>query len=116
MILKSVSRYNKRKSVRIGKKKMGSAVPMQKVNSLTARTKSSRARAYVLFHTLEGCSGDVVSTLLQNRHVLSVDMAEGPPDIVAIIEASSRTKLAAAVVKALSTIGVMVDGVDLLPA
>lgn len=88
---------------------------MEKNNSLTAGTKNSRARAYILLHTVQGCSGDVVSTLLKNRHVLAVDKVEGPPDIVAILEASSRTKLAAAVVKALSTVEVMIDGVDLLP-
>ncbi len=88
---------------------------MRKTIPQTARTKNSRARTYVLLHTVQGCSGDVVSILLRNRHVLAVDKVEGPPDIVAIIEAPSRIKLAAAVVKALSTVEVMIDGVDLLP-
>ncbi|MDO8577698.1 MAG: hypothetical protein Q7R50_00760 [Dehalococcoidales bacterium] len=47
--------------------------------------------------------------------MLAVDKVEGPPDIVVIIESPSRIKLAAAVVKALSTVEVMIDGVDLLP-
>lgn len=115
MILKSADRYNKQKSRGNRKGKMGQVTPLIKKKSLTAGTKNGRARAYVMLHTVQGCSGDVVGTLLKNRHVLSVDMVEGLPDIVAILEAPSRTKLAAALVKALSTIEVMIDGVDLLP-
>ena len=68
-----------------------------------------------MLHIVQGCSGDVVNIRLKSRSVLSVDKVEGSPDIVAIIKAPSRTKLAAAVVKALSTVEVMIDGVDLLP-
>ncbi len=94
---------------------MGEAMHAQKAVSLAAGKRKSVARAYVLLSTVEGRSADVVNALLQNRDVLSVDKVEGPPDIVAIIEAPSRTKLASAVVKALSSVEVMVDSVDLLP-
>jgi hypothetical protein len=115
MILKSTNRYNKANPRRNGKRKMVVAVHIGKRVSSTAVTKNGAARAYVLLHAVQGCSGDVVSALLQNRHVLSVDKVEDA-DIVAIIEAPSRTKLAAAVVHALSTLEFMIDGVDLLPA
>ncbi len=94
---------------------MGAAIQAQKAVSTAAKKRKSPARAYVLLSTVEGCSADVVSTLLQNHGVVSVDKVEGPPDVVAIIEASSRTELAQAVVKALSAVEVMVDSVDLLP-
>jgi hypothetical protein len=79
-----------------------------------AKTKK-KARAYVLLHTVQGCSGDVVSSLLQNSNVISVDRVEGPTDVVAIMEAPTRPQLATAVVAALSKVDVMIDSVDLLP-
>jgi len=115
MILKSAHRHNKRNSRRNGNTQTGAIVTIQKTISQTAQTRNGRAKVYVLLHIVQGWSGDVVRILLQNRHVLSVERVKGPPDIVAIFEAHSRTKLAAAVVKALGTVEVMIDGIDLLP-
>ena len=116
MILKPLRRYNKRKSATNVKKRAGRTMHPHKVTLKTGSNKRGPARAYVLLQTVPGCSQEVVNTLLENQDVLAVDRVEGPPGIVAIIEAPSRTKLAAAVIKAVSTVEIMVKGVDLLPA
>jgi hypothetical protein len=115
MILKPLRRYNKRKSATNVKRRAGRTMHPHKV-TVTGSSKRGPARAYILLQIVPGCSQAVVNTLLENQDVLAVDRVEGPPGIVAIIEAPSRTKLAAAVVKAVSTVEIMVKGVDLLPA
>lgn len=88
---------------------------MQPSIPLRERKRKSRARVYVLLRTVQDCAGDAVLVLRQNVGVVAVDRIEGPPDIIAVMEAAGRPKLAKAVVKALASVELMTDSVDLLP-
>ncbi len=78
--------------------------------------RKTQPRVYVLFCTVRGCSADGISALLQNTNVLSVEKAEGPADVIAMLEAPSQPKLAVAVMDALSEVDDMVGEADILPA
>lgn len=88
---------------------------MQPSIPLRERKCNSRARVYVLLRTVQDCAGNAVLALRQNVGVVAADRLEGPPDIIVVMEAADRPKLARAVVKALASVEVMTDSVELLP-
>ena len=47
--------------------------------------------------------------------VVAVDIVEGPPDVVAVLEASERLKLAERTVQVLESVETLVNCVSLLP-
>ena len=114
MILKSVDGYNKRNSPENDETKAGKQV-IRPVVETNGPGKNIRPRAYVLLRSRQGCSAEVVRTLLDDNNVCAVDSVECPARIVAVIEAPSRTKLAVAVAKTVSSVEAMIVGVDLLP-
>jgi len=88
---------------------------MQPSISVTKRKRRSRTRVYLLLRTVEGCAEDAVLLLRQNADVVAVDSLEGPPDIIVVMEARDRPKLAKAVMAALTSVDAMTDSVELLP-
>ena len=88
---------------------------MQPSIPLLERKRNSRARVYVLLRTAQDCAGDALLVLRQNAGVVAVDRIEGSPDIVVVMEAADRPRLAKAVIKALASVELMTDSVDLLP-
>ena len=88
---------------------------MQPSIPLRRRKRKSRARAYVLLRTVQDCAGDAVLVLRRNVGVIAVDRIEGPPDIIVVMEAADRPKLAKAVIKALASVEPITDSVELLP-
>jgi len=72
-------------------------------------------RAYLLLHVAEEKSKEVARLLRQKPGVLMADIVEGPPDVIAIIEASERKVLADLTVQALSSVENMLENVRLLP-
>ena len=72
-------------------------------------------RAYLLLQVVEEKSKEVAQVLRQKPGVLMADILEGPPDVIAIIEASERKMLADLTVQALSSVENMLENVRLLP-
>jgi hypothetical protein len=72
-------------------------------------------RAYLLLHVVGEKSREVTQVLRRKPGVLMADIVEGPPDVIAIIEASERKVLADLTVQALSSVENMLENVRLLP-
>jgi len=72
-------------------------------------------RAYVLLGIQESKSKEVAKALRNKPGVVAVDIVEGPPDVVAVLEASERLKLAETIMHVLESVETLVDCVSLLP-
>ena len=72
-------------------------------------------RAYVLLDIQENKSKEVAKALRNKPGVVAVDIVEGPPDVVAVLEASERLKLAETTMHVLESVETLVDCVSLLP-
>jgi hypothetical protein len=72
-------------------------------------------RAYVLLDVAKGKSQDVARALRGKRGVVMVDVVEGPPDVVAVLEASERLILADLVTQASEAVESLINRVYLLP-
>jgi len=72
-------------------------------------------RVYVLIDAIEGKSGQVAKMLRGQPGVKMVDLLKGPPDIIVMLQAHSRLKLAELTDRALTSIETMIDNQQLLP-
>jgi hypothetical protein len=72
-------------------------------------------RAYLLMDIVDGKHGEVVQSLGSKPGVTMVDMLEGPPDILVVVEAETRQELAELTVDALSSVEEYTDNLQLLP-
>ena len=72
-------------------------------------------RAYVLLDIQENKSKEVAKALRNKPGVVAVDIVEGPPDVVAVLEASERLKLTETTMHVLESVETLVDYVSLLP-
>jgi hypothetical protein len=72
-------------------------------------------RAYVLLCLTKGNPALVAQVLRQKPGVLMADPLEGPPDVIVVVEAPERQKLADLTVQALSSVEAMIENVRLLP-
>jgi hypothetical protein len=72
-------------------------------------------RAYVLLHLAKGNPALVAQALRRKPGVLMADPLEGPPDVIVVVEAPERQKLANLTVQALSSVETMIENVRLLP-
>lgn len=72
-------------------------------------------RAYVLVQSADKRRDQVIDILRHQSGVVAVDPVEGPPDIVMVIEAPSRRKLASALTRAMESVQDLTDGLELLP-
>jgi hypothetical protein len=73
-------------------------------------------RAYILLDVLEGSAEQVVHNLRGKPGVVIADALEGPPDIVMMVEAKDRLKLAELATRAIASIESMTEGIHVLPA
>jgi len=74
------------------------------------------ARAYVLLETLGGQSAAVAQALRGRPGVKLVDLVDGKPDVVMVVEAPNRKRLAEFTVAALAATENLTAGMQLLPA
>jgi len=74
------------------------------------------ARVYLLLDVLNGESDQVAQNLRGNPGVVIAEPLEGPPDVMAVIEAPDRQKLAQLAIGAISLVEGMTKGVRLLVA
>ena len=73
------------------------------------------AKVYVLLRVKEGKSEQVVQTLRSKAGVQLLDVLEGPPDIIMMIQARERRRLAELTVKALASVENITEDLQLLP-
>lgn len=71
-------------------------------------------RAYLLLDVLSGKSEQVARLLRGRPGVLTVDSLEGRPDIIVLVEAPDRRKLAELIMPALSSIDNVTEDLRLL--
>jgi len=73
------------------------------------------ARVYVLLDVVHGKSAEVVRALQGKPGVIMADIIEGPPDVVMVIEARGRRRLAELTVEILTSIEHMTGDLKVLP-
>ena len=71
-------------------------------------------RAYVLLNLVEGSSDYVVDMLRRRDGVISADWIEGQNDIIAVVEAPDRQKLADAVMPVIGYVDGITEDLHLL--
>ncbi len=74
------------------------------------------ARAYLLLNIVQGKSEEAARILRDEVGIVAVDMLEGPPDIIVLIEASGRSTLARLTVRAIASVEALTEDIQLLPA
>ncbi len=90
-------------------------------NSLTERKtqrprgKAMGTRVYVLLDVVQEELAEVAKTLRGKPGVAMVDVVEGPPDIIMVVEARGRRRLADLTIKAISSIENATKELKLLP-
>ena len=72
-------------------------------------------KVYVLLDIIEGKLEQVVQTLRGKPGVVEVDLLEGSPNVIMVVEAPERKKLAERTIQALASVETITEGVQLLP-
>ncbi len=72
-------------------------------------------RVYVLLDIESGKAEQVAKILRGLTGVVMVDVLEGSPDVIMVVEAGGRQQLARRIVKALASVDSMTENVSLLP-
>lgn len=75
-----------------------------------------KTRAYVFLDIKEGAADRAVRVLEGMAGVIMADRLEGNPDVILVVEASSREALAKLTVQAMTEIESITCGLRLLPA
>ena len=73
------------------------------------------AKAYVLLDIADGEPEQAVQALRGKPGVVMADYLDGPPDVIAVVEAPERQELADLTVQALASVEAVIDNVWLLP-
>ncbi len=73
------------------------------------------ARAYILLDIIDKKAEQVVQALRSRPGVVMTDLLEGPPDVVLMVEAPNRQKLAKLSIEALTLVESVTEDVCLLP-
>jgi hypothetical protein len=74
------------------------------------------ARVYLLLDVLNGDSDQVAQNLRGKPGVVIAEPLEGPPDVMVVIEAPDRQRLAELAIGAIALVEGMTEGIRLLPA
>ena len=74
------------------------------------------AKAYVLLNIVDGKASQVAQTLRGKDGVKVVDVLEGQPNLILMIQAHNRQRLADLTNRALASVDIMTESVQLLPA
>jgi len=73
-------------------------------------------RVYMILDIMEGKHGEAVQNLQANPGVQWVDVLEGQWDVIVVIEASNRQRLARLLVQSLASVENITEDLQLLPA
>lgn len=74
------------------------------------------AKVYLLLEIKEGHGGWAVEVLRRQAGLTVADLLEGPPDIIAVVQARNRQILARLVVQALASVEDVTEEIQLLPS
>ena len=74
------------------------------------------AKAYVLMDVVDGKCEQVTQTLRGRPGVITVDLLDGPPQVIMVVAAPERQKLARLTVQAIAEVEMMTADIQLLPA
>ena len=74
------------------------------------------ARAYLLLKIVQGKAEEAARLLQDEVGVVAVDVLEGPPDIIVLMEASGRSTLARLTVRVIASVEALTEDIQLLPA
>ena len=74
------------------------------------------ARAYLLLKIVQGKAEEAARLLRDEVGVVAVDVLEGPPDIIVLMEASGRSTLARLTVRVIASVEALTEDIQLLPA
>jgi len=72
-------------------------------------------KVYILLDVVDGKTNRVVKTMRKTHGVVTVEALEGPPDVILVMEAADRQRLAKIAVQALTLVGKMAERIQLLP-
>lgn len=72
-------------------------------------------KAYLLLEVKDGRGGRAVEVLRRQRGVMVADLLDGPPDIIAVVQAVNRQSLARLTVQALASVEEVTEELHLLP-
>jgi hypothetical protein len=72
-------------------------------------------RAYMLLDIKEGKVEEAIKLLRESTGVVTVDVLEGPPDIMTVLEASGPKRLSQLTVRAFASVEPLTEQVCLLP-
>ena len=85
-------------------------------NMARGKRSASKVRVYVLLDIVKGRSGSVVSILRSKPGVVMADIVEPQSDVIMVVEAEGRERLAELTTKALASIEQATVDVHLMPA
>lgn len=74
------------------------------------------SRAYMLLELIDVDSDQVVKDLRRQQGIMIADSLEGPPDILMMVEAPDRQKLAELTIKAIGAVESVTKGIRVLPS
>jgi hypothetical protein len=72
-------------------------------------------RAYLLLDVADGKTNHVIEQLRRIAGIRIVDVLEGKPDVVAVVEAPERYRLAELTIQVISSVENMIEDLKLLP-
>ncbi len=73
------------------------------------------SRLYLLLETVNGHSQEVAQVIKLNPGVVTVDLVEGKPDIIAVMEAADRQELAQLLMQVISCVENTTEDARILP-
>lgn len=72
------------------------------------------SRLYLLLETVDGHSEEVAQVIRLNSGVVTVDLVEGKPDVIAVMEAGDRQALAQLLMQVISCVENTTEDVRIL--
>ncbi len=73
------------------------------------------SRLYLLLETVNGHSEEVAQVIRLNPGVVTVDLVEGKPDVIAVMEAGDRQTLAQLLMQVISCVENTTEDARILP-
>ncbi len=73
------------------------------------------SRLYLLLKTVNGHSEEVAQVIRLSPGVITVDLVEGKPDVIAVMEAGDRQELAHQLIQVISCVENAIENARILP-
>ena len=73
-------------------------------------------RVYILLDVAENMADQVISTVRGGKGVTTADALDGPPDVILVLEARNRQRLAELTNRVLASVEAMTESITVLPS